>query len=61
MAVAALYDEIAPYLSEPIDSDADGETDSSRYNAWEEMFSKAWDYYTSYDGAGHAPIRTWRR
>lgn len=55
MAVAALYDEIALYLSEPIDSDADGETDSSRYNAWEEMFSKAWDYYTNYDGAGHAP------
>ena len=54
-AVIELYKEIGPYLSEMIDSDADGKADKTRYEAWEEMFSRAWDFYTSYDGAGHAP------
>ncbi len=56
-AVVMVYDDVKNngYLSKDIDSDADGEPDTVRKDAWEGMIACGRDYLLTFDGTGHAP------
>lgn len=56
-ALVSVYSDIERegYLGKYIDSDGDGEADTSRRVAWRNMALSARDYLTSLEGCGHAP------